>query len=89
MSAPDVYAQLALKHQLDLADPRYGAEGLDTAVCGAQVKHLAQYAIAAADHGVDAAHWRETIVTEAGPEATRLVDQAEECMREAGIWPWH
>ena len=88
MSAADVYERLARAHCGDLEDPRYSVEGLDIAACGAQVKHVAQYGIAAADHGVDAATWRESIITEAGPEAAAVVADAEECMRASGLWPW-
>jgi hypothetical protein len=89
MTSAEVYERLAALHAADLSDPRFSAEGLDAAMCGPQVQHMAQYAIAAAYHGLDAETWRASIMAEAGPDAARLVADAEECMRGSGIWPWH
>jgi hypothetical protein len=41
----------------------------------------------AAVHGDEAA-WREWIRTHAPEVSDKLIDEAEECMRGAGLWPW-
>ncbi len=32
--------------------------------------------------------WRSTILEGIGPEAGPLLESAENCMRESGLWPW-
>ena len=72
-----------------LADSRNQAEGLDRAVCGPHLKHLAEIAAAAAADGVPAAEWRADVLTRIGPSARGPLDSAEACMRQVGLWPWH
>jgi hypothetical protein len=63
------------------------AEWLEGASCGPHVKALAVRAADAADRGVSAARWRRDLLSE-HLDAVALVDEAEECMRGAGLWPW-
>lgn len=63
------------------------AEWLEGASCGPHVKALAVRAVDAAGRGVSAARWRRDLLA-AHPEAVALVDEAEECMRSTGLWPW-
>ena len=64
------------------------AEWLEGASCDPHVKALAGRAADAAGQGVSAARWRRDLLAE-HPDAAALVDEAEECMRGAGLWPWH
>lgn len=89
MGASEFYVVLLRAHREIVDDPRYSVEGLESAACGPNVKHLAQFAIAAAATGVTEERWRSSIIDEGGPGAAPLVEQAEECMRSAGLWPWH
>jgi len=63
------------------------AEWLEGASCGPHVKALAVRAADAAGRGVSADRWRRDLLAE-HPDASALVDEAEECMRGAGLWPW-
>lgn len=63
------------------------AEWLEGASCGPRVKALAVRAAGAAGRGVSADRWRHDLLA-AHPDASALVDEAEECMRGAGLWPW-
>lgn len=63
------------------------AEWLEGASCGPRVKALAVRAADAAGRGVSAARWRRDLLDE-HPDASALLAEAEECMRDAGLWPW-
>ena len=63
-------------------------EWLEGASCGPHVKALAVLAADAASRGVSAAQWRHDLLAE-HPDASALLAEAEECMRGAGLWPWH
>ncbi len=52
-----------------------------------RVKALAVRAADAAGRGVSADRWRRDLLAE-HPDVSALVDEAEECMRGAGLWPW-
>lgn len=64
------------------------AEWLEGASCSPRVKALAVWAADAAGRGVSAAQWRRDLLA-GHPDASALVAEAEECMRGAGLWPWH
>jgi len=64
------------------------AEWLEGASCSPRVKALAARAADAAGRGVSAAQRRHDLLAE-HPDASELVAEAEECMRGAGLWPWH
>lgn len=85
----DVHAALEAAHAEVLSDPRHQSEGLDGASCGPHMKHLAELASAAAEGGVSASQWRAGVLTQAGPSAAGALDEAESCMRQAGLWPWN
>ncbi len=63
------------------------AEWLEEASCGPHVKTLAVRAAHAAGQGVSSARWRQDVLAE-HPDAGALLAEAEECMHEAGLWPW-
>lgn len=65
-----------------------GAEGLDRASCSPEALYLAQVGVGAASRGCSAEGWRTEILKAHGPEILRKIDEAEECMRHAGLWPW-
>ncbi len=72
------------------SDPRYVVEGLESASCGAHAKTLAIEGIAVAEQGGTEDDWR-TLVQErhhTHPRWKEHLDEAERCMRLAGIWPW-
>jgi hypothetical protein len=63
-------------------------EWLEQAACGPAVKHLAHLAMRTADVGGNETDWRAW-VRDNVPEATdKLLAEAVECMRGAGLWPW-
>lgn len=62
-------------------------EWLEGASCGPHVKALAVQAADAAAKGISAARWRHDLLA-GHPDASALVDETEECMRSAGLWPW-
>ncbi len=64
------------------------AEWLEGASCGPRVKAVAVRAVQAAGADVSAEQWRRDLLAQ-HPEASALVAEAEECMRGAGLWPWH
>ena len=68
-------------------DPALAA-WLADASCGPHVKALVVAAVHACDRGVSAVQWRHDLLEE-HPDASALVAEAEECMRGAGLWPWH
>ncbi len=63
------------------------AEWLEGASCGPHVKALAVRAADAASRGISATRWRHDLLA-GHPDASALADEAEECMRGAGLWPW-
>lgn len=78
--------RLAEKDLEDLAGLALGgAEGLDGASCAPNITYLAEVGIGAASRGCSRQGWRE--------EASKTrelaeIDEAETCMRKAGLWPW-
>jgi len=93
MSAPTETDERAFREaaaELDvLADSvGGGVEGLDRAACSPAVIYLAQVGMGAAARGCSAEGWRAEVGKSRGPEAARQVDEAEECMRQSGLWPW-
>jgi hypothetical protein len=75
-------------HREMLQDPRNDVESLDRAGCGPRVTNLARLAIGANTEGRSAAEWRSRITDDLGAEVEPFLDQAEECMRVSGLWPW-
>lgn len=65
-----------------------GVEGLDRASCSPAVTYLAQIGMGAAARGCSAAGWRTEVSKVRGPEGVRQLVEAEECMRQSGLWPW-
>jgi hypothetical protein len=86
---PHVHEALSAAYSEILADPRHQAEGLDRAACGPHLTHLAALATAAAAGGASATEWRADLLTHSGPAAASMLDRAETCMRQSGLWPWH
>ena len=84
-----VHAALEAAHAEVLSDPGPHAEGLDGASCGPHIKHLAEFAAAAAAAGGSESQWRAEVLAQAGSSAAGALDVAETCMREAGLWPWN
>jgi hypothetical protein len=83
-----IHQALMGSHREALADPRNSAEGLDFASCPPHRKHLAALAAEASAQGLSADTWRSSILDGIGPEVRPLLDSAESCMRESGLWPW-
>lgn len=65
-----------------------GVEGLDGASCSPVVIYLAQVGMGAAARGCSPDGWRAEAAKIRGPKAGRQLDEAEECMRRSGLWPW-
>lgn len=65
-----------------------GVEGMDRASCSPAVLYLAKVGIGAAARGCSAEGWRTEVAKTKGPEGVREIDEAEECMRYSGLWPW-
>jgi hypothetical protein len=63
------------------------AEWLEGASRGPRVKALAVRTTDAAGRGVSADRWRHDLLA-GHPDAASLLAEAEECMRDAGLWPW-
>lgn len=84
----NIHQALIDTHQDALADPRNSAEGLDFASCPPHRQHLATLAAGASAEGMSADAWRSTFLEGIGPEAGPLLESAENCMRESGLWPW-
>ena len=64
-------------------------EWLEEASCGPHVKHLAHLAMHAANAGATVEQWRAWVRVHVGAASPKLLAEAEECMRGAGLWPWH
>ena len=88
MDLEQMHHALEHTHREMLEDSTYAAEGLEGASCPPHRKHLAQLAAGAAAQGMDAQTWRSQILRGIGPGAQPLLDSAESCMRESGLWPW-
>lgn len=79
----------ALVALADLADDALGGvEGLDRASCSPNIKYLARIGMGAAARGCSQDGWRVQVAITQGLDAARELDQAEECMRHSGLWPW-
>ncbi len=65
-----------------------GVEGLERAACSPKVKYLAEIGIGAAARGCSREGWREEVAHVAGLYTIAELDEAEECMRHSGLWPW-
>ncbi len=63
-------------------------EWLEAAACGPAVKHLAHLAMHTAEAHGSEAEWRQWVRMRAPEVTDKLVDEAEDCMRGAGLWPW-
>jgi hypothetical protein len=63
-------------------------EWLEEASCGPHVKHLAHLAMHAAETGATIEEWEEWIRVRVAEASPKLLAEAEECMRAAGLWPW-
>lgn len=63
-------------------------EWLEGASCGPAAKHLAHLAIHAADGGGSRADWQSWVHEHVPEVSDATLDEAEECMRHAGLWPW-
>lgn len=63
-------------------------EWLEGASCWPAVKHLAHLALRTADARGSVAQWRAWLHRHVPDVPDELVDEAERCMREAGLWPW-
>lgn len=79
----------ALAELQDLANGAMGGvEGLDRASCSPNIKYLAEIGMGAAARGCSREGWRVQVTKTQGLNATRELDEAEECMRHSGLWPW-
>lgn len=65
-----------------------GVEGLDSASCSPNVKYLAEVGMGAAARGCSREGWRSEVCKTRGAVAARELDEAEQCMRQSGLWPW-
>lgn len=81
-----VGVQLQAIHEQTIDEPL--PEWLDGAACGPAVKHLAHIAMHTAEAHGSEAQWRQWIHTRVPAVSDTLIDEAEECMRSAGLWPW-
>ncbi len=67
-----------------------GPEGLEHAACSPKVKYLAEVGMGAAARGCSADGWRTEVTKTLDPDdADRELEEAEECMRHSGLWPWN
>lgn len=79
----------AVKDLDGLADSAMGgAEGLDGAACSPTMKYLALVGIGAAARGCSREGWRQEVSQVAGLYTLEELDEAEDCMRHSGLWPW-
>jgi hypothetical protein len=70
-------------------DGAHLVERLEEASCGPRVKALMVDSVHACERGVSPAEWHADIVARYGAEIVALLDEAEECMQTAGLWPWN
>lgn len=82
------FREAAAELELLAANCCGGAEGLDRASCSPAVVYLAQVGMGAAARGCSAQGWRAEVAKGRGPEGAQPLDEAEECMRRSGLWPW-
>lgn len=73
---------------LSAADDAALAAWLADASCDPHVKALVAAAVHTCERGVSVAQWRRDVLA-GHPDASALVAEAEECIRGAGLWPWH
>lgn len=80
----------AVRNLENIADIAMGGpEGLDHASCSPAVKYMAEVGIGAAARGCSQEGWRREVTKTLDPEAAEhQLDEAEECMRHSGLWPW-
>lgn len=79
----------AVKDLDGLADSAMGgAEGLEAAACSPTIKYLALIGIGAAARGCSREGWRQEVSQVARLYTLDELDEAEECMRHSGLWPW-
>ncbi len=88
MDLAHVHEALLQTHRELGGESSEGVEGLERASCPPHRKHLAQIAMGSAQDGLSAEEWRATIIEGLGSDIAPLVDEAESCMRSAGLWPW-
>ena len=82
-----IHQALLDTHQEALSDPRNSVEGLDFSSCPPHRQHLVTLAGAASADGMSADAWPSAILEGLDPEAEPLLESAESCMRESGLWP--
>jgi len=78
--------RLQAVHQEIVGEPV--PEWLEEASCGPSAKHLAHLAMHASETGQTAVQWRVWVHTHVPDVSPKLFAEAEECMRDAGLWPW-
>lgn len=82
--------QEAIRDLEGLADSAVGGvEGLDRAACSPRAKYLAEIGIGAAARGCSRDGWRHEVSQVARLYTVDELDEAEECMRDSGLWPWN
>jgi hypothetical protein len=64
-------------------------ERMEEASCGPAAKHLAHLALRAAEAGGTPEDWRGWITEQVPEVSPTLLAEAEECMRDSGLWPWN
>ncbi len=85
----EMAVQVATRDLEGLADSAEGGvEGLDRAACSPKVKYLALTGIGAAARGCSREGWREEVCHIARLYSLAELNEAEECMRHSGLWPW-
>lgn len=70
-------------------DLSLAVKGLEGAACSPAAKRLAAEAISIASRGGSPEEWRTAAEGERQGQAAALLEEAEECMRTSGIWPWN
>lgn len=65
------------------------AEGLDRVACAPNVKYLVEVAVGEAMRGGSRADWHAMVLNCLGQPVLPVLDEAEACMRSAGLWPWN
>jgi hypothetical protein len=63
-------------------------EWLEGAACGPAAKHLAHLALHTAEAGGTEDDWRAWVHKHVPEVSEPLLDEAADCMRTAGLWPW-
>jgi hypothetical protein len=64
-------------------------ERIDEASCGPAVKHLAHLALRTSVAGGTPSAWRAQVTEQVPEMSPQLLAEAEQCMREGGLWPWN